>query len=337
MLFVVLCRVSLPALPKGVLQIIVVDGANRPCFMQQMLVLPAPAAQEMNTLWSQLLRGQLSTAPAPAATPTSTSTAGSAAAGSSEVVPASRSSSMQSSGSMPDAATGQAKRVGPQEIQALWQHTFYRIVTDIAALLLARKPAGAQAAAESPAAAAGGPQVIMDTPESRRKISSLTHFLAANGKWAVLELLTDHVFGSGSSARAMYATRTLAGTAAAPVPVLSATAPVAAPAGPDSAGTEPASTGAAGAAGSAQVGTSEIQPAELQSPAAVNSSAGSSSGGKQPPSAEVPTAAPAAGARDRPVAHGGAGAVDSTAAKAGTDRSLFARLRLKFKAALKDK
>jgi len=332
-----LCRVSLPALPKGVLQIIVVDGANRPCFMQHMLVLPAPAAQEMNTLWSQLLRGQLSTAPAPAAAtaPAVTSTAAPAAAGSSEVPPASRSSSMQSSSSMPDAAAGQAKRVGPQEIQGMWQDTFYRIVTDIAALLLARKPAGAQAAAESPAAA-GGPQVSMDTPESRRKMSSLTHFLAANGKWAVLELLTDHVFGSGSSARAMYAARTLAGTAAAAaLPVLPSTAPVAAPAGPDSAdtGSGPTAARAAGAAGSGQSRTSEIQPAEVQSPASVNSSADS----KQPLSGQMPTAAPAAGTRDGSVTEGAAPAVRSTAAKAVIDRSLLARLRLKFKAALKDK
>jgi hypothetical protein len=47
------------------------------------------------------------------------------------------------------------------------------------------------------------------------RVSTLLHLLATHGKWAVLELLTTHVYGYGSSARAMYTDKVLGAQATA--------------------------------------------------------------------------------------------------------------------------
>lgn len=233
-------RISLPALPKGVLQLVVLDANNRPCFMQHVLVLPALCAQELNMLWSQLLRGQIRIKPPPAEAAvagsasagsasrgTSTSSSSSTAAQSSSAVPAATGSAASAAGV--DAAGQPKARLSPEEIQAIWRNSFNRVLTDMAAVLLAKgssvppSPAAAAAAAvSSPAEPRLRPS--FDTPEMRDRVGSLVHFFATNGKWAVLELLTTHVYGTGSLCRAMYASKTLAAAAATVATAATATA-----------------------------------------------------------------------------------------------------------------
>lgn len=284
--------------------------------MQHVLVLPPPCAQDLNSLWSELLRGQISTVPvsAPASAGASASTAaaasgsthsslGPAATGqlysskdSSSRGAASSSSSFTSvagSGSVAATAYLPHRKLGPYEIQRLWDHSFSRVMTDIAAVLLTRSssqelPAGvtsASTAARAAALRAPGqvgltPRTSFDTAEMKHKVSTLLHFFATHSKWAVLELLTAHVYGFGASARAMHTSWVLPSASpaeraaeAAAGPSMSAqpgastpAVPVAAvaSAGP-SASTGPGGSPVQQAAAPAQ-GHSEIQPAEPEVP-----------------------------------------------------------------------
>lgn len=237
------CRISLPALPKGVVQVLVLDDSNKPCFMQHLLVLPPPCAQDLNTLWSQILRGQIITTPAatavtdasasaPIAASSSQTTQGGSLYGSNESSKgAATSSSSFTSAALGSSiaaalqqAPGQPKRLGPLEIQDLWRNSYSRVMTDVAAVLLTwsksqELPTGvtsastAQRAAAARTASPAGitPRTSFDTPEMRDKVGGLLHFFATHNKWAVLELLTSHVYGYGSSAKAMYTSKVLGG------------------------------------------------------------------------------------------------------------------------------
>jgi hypothetical protein len=223
-----------PSLPKGVLQVLVLDASNKPCFMQHLLVLPQPCAHDMNTLWSQLLRGQIVTLPASlgggtAAAPSAEAAEGSpfgSSSSSKSAQVATSSSSVASAApaaasdlAANDASTAQPRRLGPVEIQALWRHSYGRVVAEVATVLLTRsRSRSAQlpgSTSRSTAAVSGSARSSFDAPEMQDRVSTLLHLLATHGKWAVLELLTTHVYGYGSSARAMYTDKVLGAQAAA--------------------------------------------------------------------------------------------------------------------------
>lgn len=298
-------RISLPALPKGVVQLLVVDGSNKPCFMQHLLVLPPPCAQDLNTLWSQVLHGQICVTPpgtAAARTPGASlygSSDSSKGAGTSSSSMTSAAHALSAVSTASQQAAGQPKRLGPLEIQDLWRNSYSRVLTDIAAVLLtrskstelptgttsastvARAAATAAAAARAAVPAAGiSPRTSFDTPEMRDRVGTLLHFFATHSKWAVVELLTSHVYGYGSSAKAMFTSKLLpavqqptglgaagAGPAASPVPAPAAAAAADTPAMPAAAASAPAAAAPARPMQWLQPpSTDEIQPETDEQP-----------------------------------------------------------------------
>lgn len=207
----------------------------------------------MNTLWSQLLRGQIVTLPASLGGAAAAAQSGEAADGSpfgsssssKSAQVASSSSSVTSAApaaasdlAASDAGTAQPRRLGPQEIQALWRHSYGRVVAEVATVLLTRSrsrsaqvPGSINRSAAATAPAPGSTRSSFDAPQMQDRVSTLLHLLATHGKWAVLELLTTHVYGYGSSARAMYTDKVLgAQTAASGTSTAAAGAVAAAPA-----------------------------------------------------------------------------------------------------------
>jgi hypothetical protein len=135
---------------------------------------------------------------------------------------------------------GGGSAVSPNEVQAVWNKQYTPLLTDIAYLLATHQHkaamptagiavpgspalaavaaatgqnAAAAAAAGAAAAAAGG--VSIDSPQFKSMVTQLVQFLAANGMWAVLQLITDSVYGVGASAKALYTAKAAAGAAAA--------------------------------------------------------------------------------------------------------------------------
>jgi hypothetical protein len=281
-----LCRVPLPALPKGAIQLSVMLNDQPVSFTQTLLVLPAPCAQEMALLWACLLQTRLAAAaqlqPNPPAQQqqvvTQKAAGGSVSRGSLDVgssVEASgwtsqdsscSSASMGNSNSAGSNIQGGAAAAGvsnssasprvrnvngnggggggsavsPNEVQAVWNKQYTPLLTDIAYLLAthqhkaAMPTAGiavpgspalaavaaatgqntAAIAAAGAAAAAGG--VSINSPQFKSMVMQLVQFLAANGMWAVLQLITDSVYGVGASAKALYTAKAAAGAAPAP-------------------------------------------------------------------------------------------------------------------------
>lgn len=252
-------------------------------------------------------------------------------------------------------AAGQlGRRLGPVEIQAFWQHSFSRVLTEVAAVLLTRSAGGAAssnalaappAPSVPPAPAAAAEMRLrpsFDNPVMKSRVSSLLHFFATNSKWGVVELLTSHVYGYGSSARAMYTSKVLDeaqaaiaaaaaaaadavhGSAAAP-----AEAPAEAPAGPTSPGAadSPSPFAQVQSTGNA---SGEIQE-EVQPSDPSGQQGSSSSGTAAAAAACVLSAAPSVRSE------GGVSSASAVAvhtAKGPAQRGLLKLLRVKFKQAV---
>jgi hypothetical protein len=242
------------------------------------------------------------------------------------------------------AAAGQPRRPGPVEIQAFWQHCFSRVLTEVAAVLLTRSPrvaANSSAPAApiaAPAAAEMCPRSSFDNPVMKSRVSSLLHFFATNSKWAVVELLTSHVYGYGSSARAMYTSKVLdEAQAAGSAATTAAAAAVAADAVQGSAAAEapagPTSCSPAGATGRpSPFAQLQADRGETQAEAPASDPSGqqgsSSSGTAAAAAACVPSLAPSVRSESG-VSAASAGAVRT--AKGPAQRGLLKLLRVKFK------
>eukprot|EP00775_Hariotina_reticulata_P004915 gene4915-5159_t len=272
-----LLRVPLPALPKGVLQLALMVKDLHLCFVQPLLVMPRPCAQEMVLLWARLLQARLTAAAAAAQQQASCTPRGSfdiscgswtsqgsdcslqsnaslphdAPAGSQSAGGVSSATQQQANLQATDAMAGatagsraaadpckqspnpssgvqgpSAVSISQVEVQAVWQRQYVPVITDVAYLLAANMEKGATtacaAAAAVPAAGpaclgqsssnAGSPQsspqgqqnpaltVNTDSSEFKALVTHLVQFLAAHGMWAVLQLITDHVYGAVAAA-----------------------------------------------------------------------------------------------------------------------------------------
>jgi hypothetical protein len=251
------------------------------CFVQPLLVMPRPCAQEMVLLWARLLQARLTAAAAAAAAQQQTSCTpqGSFPINCGSWTSKDSDCSLQSNGGLPqdvpggsrsaDGVSSAAQRANLQatvamagatagsraaadpckqslnpcsnvqgasavcisqvEVQAVWQRQYVPVITDVAYLLAANMEKGATtacaAAAAVPAAdpacarqgsfSSGSPQALQpqglmvntDSSEFKALVTHLVQFLAAHGMWAVLQLITDHVYGVGASAKALYAAK----------------------------------------------------------------------------------------------------------------------------------
>jgi hypothetical protein len=173
----------------------------------------------------------------------------------------------------------------------------------------------------------------------KSRVSSFLHFFATNSKWAIVELLTSHMYGYGSSARAMYTSKVLdeaqaaAAAAAAAAAVLAAdaahtsAAAAEAPAGP----TSPAALAARSSSPFAQV-----PPAggEIEAEVSPNDPSGQQGSSRSATAAAAAACAPytSASVRSEGDAAGSAGAV--RAGKSPAQRGLLKLLRVKFKQAV---
>lgn len=316
----------LPALPKGSVRLAVVLDDQSIAFVQTLLVLPSPCAQEMVLLWASLLQTCLATAaqlqqrpsgpqpgslsgphqagPADAADIPSSTPRGSLDVGSSDgsgwTSQDSNNSAMSGSGSQA-AAEGRAAAaqrgetgtsqagpaaggrpsgrslgstaVSPADVQAVWHKQYMPVLTDIAYLLathqnraavptagIAGRASVSGTAVAGAAAAQSAAASNIDTPEFKSMVTQLVQFLAANGMWAVLQLITDSVYGVGASAKALY-------TAKASAPATPSVA--ASPAGTTSSagGSGRGSLGRAGSGSTVGSGAAVASPGVIRHPA----------------------------------------------------------------------
>lgn len=182
---------------------------------------------------------------------------------------------------------GSVGGISSVDVQTVWQRQYTPVLTDIAYLLSAQiqAPAAASPSAStggspfaadgsSPrsiaAAAAGQSSINMETPKFKSMVTHLVQFLAANGLWAVLQLITDSVYGVGASAKALYTAK--AATSAA------ASAAASVKGGGGSSGASSTTTAAAAAAKitqATQTATAVSTEIEVAEPAAVASSSDS--------------------------------------------------------------
>jgi hypothetical protein len=386
------CRISLPALPKGVVQILVLDDTSRPCFMQHVLVLPPPCAQDLNSLWADLLRGQIVVpVSAPASAAGASASAASAASGSIHssfgkvatgplctstesskesckcaATSSSSSTKLLQTGSVATSGSLAHRKLGPYEIQGLWDHSFSRVTTQIAAVLLTRSrspelPTGVRPGSTAECAAALGapgqpglfPRTSFDTAEMKDRVSTLLHLLATHSKWAVLELLTAHVYGYGASARAMFASHVqpsagfaeaaagaISFSAEAATGTLSVTAAADAPAGPSAATAAVAGSRVQQAAVPAQA-QSEIQPVEPEAPLSSGSNSfsfqGVFSAGQHRSRSLAPASSGAATGQSGSDAAAGGSAAGSFQGRGSGERRVLKALRIGFKRAFSSK
>lgn len=160
------------------------------------------------------------------------------------------SAAWNSDGSASSAASSSSSRGGQQQqsgmngvnaadVQSVWKKQYTPVLVDISYMLtaqsnrlaaaVARPPAAAAAAVPasptaagcSPRAAAAAtqqPPVSMDSPEFKMMVTHLVQFLAANGLWAVLQMVTDSVYGVGASAKALYSAKAASSAAASAAP-----------------------------------------------------------------------------------------------------------------------
>jgi hypothetical protein len=150
-----------------------------------------------------------------------------------EAIAAAAAAWMPASAEVGQPQQGSIGGVSSVDVQVVWQKQYTPVLIDIAYLLTAQlQKATGSPLASAPAspfanasteggcprtmstAAAAQAQINMDSPEFKSMVTHLVQFLAANGLWAVLQLITDSVYGVGASAKALYTAKAATSAAA---------------------------------------------------------------------------------------------------------------------------
>ena len=112
----------------------------------------------------------------------------------------------------------------PEQLQQVWDERFAPVVQDVATLLATQSKAAQVLAASEDVEglrkedrAAAVATLLLQEERFRGLATWLVEFLAGNCMWAMLQYLTDVLYGTGASAKALYAARAGSAEQVAPV------------------------------------------------------------------------------------------------------------------------